>query len=98
MTAFYLGTAAFLLLTIALGLYRVVRGPTPATRMIAAQLFGTTGMAVLLLLGAALDEPAALDIAVIFALLAALAATAFVRCGHRLLGGGDEGETRGGPP
>jgi len=79
MTDFFLYAAAFLVLTIALGLVRVVRGPTPADRMAAAQLFGTAGLAVILLLGAAMDEPAAADIAVVFALFAALATVAFVR-------------------
>lgn len=84
MTAFLFALAAYLLLTVLLGLVRVVHGPQPADRMVAAQLFGTTGLAVVLLLGAALDEPAAVDIAIVFALLAALATVVFVRCGHRL--------------
>lgn len=94
MTAFYLAIATFLLLTIVAGLYRVVRGPTPADRMIAAQLFGTTGLAIVLLLGAAMDEPAIIDVAVVFAVLAALAAVAFVRCGGALARG--DAKERGG--
>lgn len=81
MTELYLGAAGVLLLTVMLGLYRVVKGPAPADRMIAAQLFGTTGLAIVLLVGAAMSEPAAADIAVVFAVLAALAAVVFVRCG-----------------
>jgi multicomponent Na+:H+ antiporter subunit F len=94
-SGFLLGSAAFLLLTIALGLYRVVRGPRPADRMVAAQLFGTTGIAVILLLGAAYGEPAATDIAIVFALLAALAAAAFVRCGYPLVGDETDGAEPG---
>lgn len=86
MTSLYLGTAILLLLTVVVGLYRVVRGPAPADRMIAAQLFGTTGLAIVLLLGAATDQPAAVDIAVVFAVLAALAAVVFVRCGDGFAG------------
>ena len=44
-----LALAFFLLLNIAAGLLRIVRGPTRVDRMLAAQLFGTTGVAVLLL-------------------------------------------------
>jgi multicomponent Na+:H+ antiporter subunit F len=84
-SGFLLASAAFLLATIAVGLYRVVAGPRPADRMVAAQLFGTTGIAIILLIGAATEEPAASDIAIVFALLAALAAAAFVRCGYSLL-------------
>lgn len=75
----YLLLAAFLLLNIAAGLVRVLRGPTPADRMLAAQLFGTTGVAVLLLLAEAQALAALRDVALVFALLAALSVIAFVR-------------------
>lgn len=73
------GFAALLLLTIIVGLFRVERGPTPADRMLAAQLFGTSGVATLLILAQALEEPALRDVALVFALLAAMAAVAFVK-------------------
>lgn len=47
--------------------------------MLAAQLFGTTGVATLLLLGEATQEPRLLDVALAFALLSMIAAVAFVR-------------------
>lgn len=78
MHEWYGGVASFLLLSVIVGLLRVLRGPTPADRMLAAQLFGTTGVATLLLLaptfGSALN-----DIALVFALLAAVTVIAFVR-------------------
>ena len=73
------GLAVFLLATLAAGLVRVARGPTNADRMLAAQLFGTTGVGVLLLLAEAGGEAALRDAALVLALLAALAAVAFVR-------------------
>lgn len=79
MPEFLLGMALVLLLTMSAGLVRVVIGPTPADRMMAAQLLGTSGIAVLLLLGLALDVPALLDVALIFALLAAVSVAAFTR-------------------
>jgi multicomponent Na+:H+ antiporter subunit F len=75
----YLVLAAFLVLNIVAGLVRIVRGPTPADRMLAAQLFGTTGVAMLLLLAEAQQMPVLRDVALVFALLAALSVIAFVR-------------------
>jgi multicomponent Na+:H+ antiporter subunit F len=79
MPEFLLAIALLLLLSMSLGLVRVIIGPTPADRMMAAQLLGTSGMAVLLLLAQALDVPALLDVALIFALLAAVSVAAFTR-------------------
>lgn len=79
MSLLSLGIASFLLLNLAAGLWRVMRGPTAADRMLAAQLFGTTAVAVLLLLAEGMGEPALRDIALVFALLAAVAAVAFVQ-------------------
>lgn len=79
MSLFYLTAALILLVTIAAGMLRVLRGPTPDDRMLTAQLFGTTGVAILILLGQAMAEPALADIALVFALLAAVATVAFVR-------------------
>ncbi len=75
----YLGVALFLLLTLVAGLWRVLRGPTAADRMLAAQLFGTTAVACLLLLAQAFEQPALRDVALMFALLAAVTAVTFVR-------------------
>ena len=79
MEMLYLAIAFFLLLTLVAGLWRVLRGPTSADRMLAAQLFGTTAVACLLLLAQAFDKPPLRDVALIFALLAAVAAVAFIR-------------------
>ncbi len=79
MTMFLAAVAVFLLLNIALGLVRIVRGPTMADRMLAAQLFSSTGIAIMLVLSVVLAEPAVLDVALIFAVLAVLATLAFTR-------------------
>lgn len=78
MSGFYVAVSAFLLATVLAGLVRVVLGPTPADRMLAAQLFGTTGVAVLLLLAQALTAPPLRDVALVLALLSVLAVIAFV--------------------
>ena len=79
MTTLYLVAALILLLSILAGLLRVFRGPTAADRMLAAQLFGTTGVAVLLLFGRAFGVPAYWDVALVFAVLAAITGIAFAR-------------------
>jgi multicomponent Na+:H+ antiporter subunit F len=79
MGEFLLGAALFILAMVALGLVRILRGPADADRMMAAQLLGTGGIAVVLLLGAATGEAAAVDVALTLALLAAFASFAFVK-------------------
>lgn len=78
MTELYVGVSAFLLLTVLVGLVRVLLGPTPADRMLAAQLFGTTGVAMLLLLAQAFSAPSLRDVALVLALLSVLAVITFV--------------------
>jgi multicomponent Na+:H+ antiporter subunit F len=77
MTDLLLAAAGFVLLMVALGLVRILRGPTVADRIMAAQLLGTGGIATLLLLAAATDMDAAIDVALSLALLAAFASAAF---------------------
>ncbi len=79
MQSLYLALALFLLLNLSAGMWRVLRGPTAADRMLAVQLFGTTAVAVLLLLAEASSSAALRDVALVFALLAAVTAVAFVR-------------------
>lgn len=81
MTEFFLFAALFLVVNLGGGLIRVMKGPTAADRMLAAQLFSTTGVAAMLLLAAALEQPAALDVALMFVMLAVLAVLTFVRRG-----------------
>jgi multicomponent Na+:H+ antiporter subunit F len=61
-----------------LGLGHVVRQPGRADSLLAALLFGTTGVALVLVLGKGLGIARALDIALVFALLAAVLGAAFV--------------------
>ena len=79
MTELYLAMSLLLLLTMAGGLVRVIIGPTPADRMMAAQLLGTSSIGVLLLLAPAIGVPALVDVGLIFALLAAVSVAAFTR-------------------
>ncbi|MFO8140473.1 MAG: monovalent cation/H+ antiporter complex subunit F [Marinobacter sp.] len=78
MTLILNAVAAFLLLTLLIALIRIWRGPAPADRMLASQLFGTTGVALLLLLAHAQAMPALMDVALTLAVLSVLAIVAFV--------------------
>ena len=79
MQILHFSLALFLMLNLGAGMWRVLRGPTLADRMLAAQLFGTTAVAILLLLAKVMEQPAIRDVALVFALLAAVTAVAFVR-------------------
>ena len=68
----------FLLLNLAAGTLRVLRGPAASDRMLAAQLFGATTVALLLLLAEAGARPALRDVALLFVLLATILSVAFV--------------------
>ncbi len=81
MNGFLLGTAAFMLVMVALGWFRILRGPDDVERMMAAQLFGTGGIAALLLAGVATGISAIIDVALVLAVLAVFASVAFVKAG-----------------
>jgi multicomponent Na+:H+ antiporter subunit F len=82
---FLLGAAGFVLAMVALGLLRILRGPGDADRLMATQLLGTGGIATLLLLGAATDKAAVVDVALTLALLAAFASFAFIKAANTTL-------------
>ncbi|MFW6076980.1 MAG: monovalent cation/H+ antiporter complex subunit F [Hyphomicrobiales bacterium] len=71
--------AAVVLLAVAASLVRIWIGPVPADRIMGAQLAGTGGISVVLLIGFAGAERAALDVALVLALLAAFASVGFVK-------------------
>jgi multicomponent Na+:H+ antiporter subunit F len=82
--------ALFLLLNLLGGMIRILRGPGAGDRMLAAQLFGTTGVGVLLVLAQATGVGALRNVALVFAMLAMVNAVVFVR---RASGGGESGGT-----
>jgi len=79
MSAFLLGSGLFILATVAVGLARILRGPTDADRMMAAQLLGTGGVAALLVVGVVTGVGAVLNVALTIALLAAFASVTFYK-------------------
>ena len=83
MADFLFAAAGFVLAMVALGLVRVLRGPSEADRIMAAQLLGTGGIATLLLLAEATGAAAAVNVALTLALLAAFVSVAFVTAASR---------------
>jgi multicomponent Na+:H+ antiporter subunit F len=70
--------AAVILASVAAALWRLLRGPDPAGKLMAAQLLCTGGIAVVLILGAATRQEGLAEVALVLALLGAFASVAFV--------------------
>jgi multicomponent Na+:H+ antiporter subunit F len=73
--------ACVILLNIAIGLGITMRRRAAADSLLAVLLFGTAGVALVLILAQALDRERAVDIALALALLAAVLGVAAVRLG-----------------
>jgi len=79
MSGFYLTAALLILLAVAAGLVRILRGAADGhDRLMAAQLIGSGGVAVLVLLSTAMGEEAVIDVALMLGLLAVFATVGFV--------------------
>ena len=83
MADFLLAAAAFVLAVVVVGLVQVLRGPGRADRIMAVQLLGTGGVAVLLLLAQAVAMAGVVDVSLVLGLLAAFVAIAFVKAARR---------------
>lgn len=88
--------AIAVLAAVAVGLVRVLRGPSRLDRMMAVQLLGSGGVAVLALLAVANGTAAILDVALTLALLAAFASVALARALGQAHEDGDETGADGG--
>jgi multicomponent Na+:H+ antiporter subunit F len=83
MAEFLAGAGLFILVMVAIGLARVLRGPEDADRVMATQLLGTGSITLVLIVAVAARRPAMVDAAMTLALLAAFAGLAFVRAAAR---------------
>ncbi|MBK8010295.1 MAG: multiple resistance and pH regulation protein F [Deltaproteobacteria bacterium] len=79
MTDVFLTGAFGLLLTMIAGALVVLRRREGPDAILAVLLLGTTGVGLSLLLGAALFEPSALDLALVLAVLAPVIGISFLR-------------------
>ena len=82
MNEFLLVAACIILAMVALSLLLILRGPTDVDRMMAVQLLGTGGIAIVLLTGVASGQGMMLNVALTLAVLAAFAGLAFVKSGE----------------
>lgn len=72
-----------LILLLLAGLVRVLIGPSQNDQMLASQLFGTAGVAILILLSVIQDQETLLNAAMVLALLAPLSLITFIRSSGR---------------
>jgi multicomponent Na+:H+ antiporter subunit F len=71
--------ALLLLVTGFAGLWRIVRGPVTADRMLGVQMMGTTGIGMLLVLAQWQQEAVWREVALVLALLASMLTAAMVQ-------------------
>ncbi|GAA0812438.1 multiple resistance and pH regulation protein F [Colwellia sp. D2M02] len=79
MNYFYIAVVVTLLLCLILGLIRVLAGPDNANRMLAAQLFGTIGTTVVIVLSVLQHNEEITNVALVFTLLASITVVAFLK-------------------
>jgi multicomponent Na+:H+ antiporter subunit F len=79
MDSFLFLIASFILAMVAGGLIIILRRAAEVDRIMAAQLLGTGGVAILLILAVATKVSPIVDVALMLALFAAFATVAFVR-------------------
>ncbi|MDA0991375.1 MAG: monovalent cation/H+ antiporter complex subunit F [Verrucomicrobia bacterium] len=92
MTPLLFAAALFILLTLLVSLFRVIRGPEAVDRMLGVQVFGTAGTAILVLLSEALALEGILDAALALAMLTAVSIITFTQA-YRLRTDNDEEES-----
>ncbi|MFW6435869.1 MAG: cation:proton antiporter [Halovenus sp.] len=65
----FLALVGAFILTAVVAMYRVIQGPTTQDRVIGVNAVGTTTVLIIALIAAVFDQPAFLDIAIVYALL-----------------------------
>ena len=79
MELFYTAVVLVLILCLVIGLIRVLVGPDNANRMLAAQLFGTIGITIVVVLSVLQDNEVIANVALVFTLLASITVIAFLK-------------------
>jgi multicomponent Na+:H+ antiporter subunit F len=78
MTTYYALLSGALIICLLFAMIRIFKGDTSADRMIAAQLFGTLGVAILIVFSFLEGNKNLLNVALVLALLTPLSLIAFV--------------------
>lgn len=79
MNTFYTVVVVLLLLCLIVGLIRALIGPDNANRMLAAQLFGTIGTTIVVVLSVLKGNEVITNVALVFTLLASITVIAFLK-------------------
>lgn len=79
MTIFLLSTVFVLALFLLLSLLHILRAPSYADCLLATQLVGTIGVAILSILSVSQDQPNLLDVALVLALLTSITLVTFTQ-------------------
>ena len=79
MTVFLLSIVLLLALFLLLSLLYILRAPSYADCLLATQLVGTIGVAILSILSATQDQPNLLDVALVLALLTSITLVTFTQ-------------------
>jgi len=87
MTTILVGACLYLSITIFLCLYRGVKGPTLADRIVAINVIGTKTVVVISIVSYAINEKYFLDVALVYALISFLA-TVYISKSSGIMQGG----------
>lgn len=87
MTTILVGACLYLSITIFLCLYRGVKGPTLADRIVAINVIGTKTVVVIAIVSYAINEKYFLDVALVYALISFLATVYISKSGGIMQGG-----------
>lgn len=79
MEAFYGAVVLVLIVCLLGGLIRILYGPDNSNRMLAAQLFGTIGVTIMLLLAVIQENQVLANVALVLVLLASITVIAFLK-------------------
>ena len=82
MTTYFLALVLVLAVLLSLSLLRVLRAPSYVDCLLATQLVGTIGVAMLIILSVINREPYLLDVALVLALLASIMLVTFTQLGR----------------
>ena len=74
-------TALILLISLLISMHRIINAPSAIDSMLAAQLIGTLGVGIVLLVSQLLKTPGIIDTALVIALLASVTTITFVQKG-----------------
>lgn len=83
MTTYFNVLASCLVIVLMVGLIRAIKGPKTADRMLSAQLFGTIGVSLFIILAVVTGQPALFNAALVLAVLTPVTLITFIKLSGR---------------